>query len=290
MVDEELTKAIDELTEFPPGLAEEDKEEETPTPEPKEKVEEAPQEVEAKSEEPPKVEAKKEEKPLEPEEDELTVARKEIDALRAQLEVMAEGRFAEPPKPKEEVRPKVEEPRDIETISIPQAVQRPEAEIDFVKDVDLEEFISNKQTLNRVLNNVYRTAFENGRRISVEEALRHIPEVVKHNVVQQVTLRAATDDFYARNQDLQPYKKVVAVVAEALAASNPDWPLEKLFSETEVETRKRLLLHKRATEIATPVVTPPPRFAKVGKGTGKQAGDTRTDFQKQIDDLISEVR
>jgi hypothetical protein len=279
---EELSKQVDELTEFPSGLDKEEKEE-------KEEAKVEP-EVEVKPETTEEKVEKKEEK--EEEKDELTLAREELSSLRDRLEEMAGGKWES--KLVEET-PK-EEAKEVVTTPTPKVEPKTDlsAEIDFVKDVDLEEFISNKQVLNRVLNDVYRTAFETGRRVSVEDALRHIPDVVKFNVTQQVTLRAATEDFYARNQDLQPYKKVVAVVAEALAASNPNWPLEKLFSETESEARKRLLLHKKATDsnpaTQTTQALPKPKFAKVGKGDSRQSGDSRTDFQKQIDDLISEVR
>ena len=83
----------------------------------------------------------------------------------------------------------------------------------------------------------------------------------------QKTLKEMSDNFYETNKDLQPFKKVVAVVFEEIASQNPKLPYNEVLGKVGVETRKRLELK------STPVIVPdpkdddgPPPLPRVKKG------------------------
>jgi hypothetical protein len=85
------------------------------------------------------------------------------------------------------------------------------------------------------------------------------------------------DEFYTENKDLKSFKKAVAAVYEELASENPDWKLDKIFEETEKETRKRLELQKKAgTSTDAPTTSAPkgPRFPKTKSSRNRQKPNT----------------
>ena len=142
------------------------------------------------------------------------------------------------------------------------STETPFKEIDFLgKDIDLDELTRNPDMFNKILNKVYKLGSDASRSFQ-ETTLKNIPDIVKSNVVAQATLKKKVDEFYGANKDLKPFRKAVAAVYEELASENPDWKLDKIFEETEKETRNRLELQKKAGATSAPTTDAPkkPRF------------------------------
>lgn len=115
-------------------------------------------------------------------------------------------------------------------------------EVDFVKDIDMDELTRDPAEFNKLLNSVY----SQGIKSSQEGVLKGIPTIVSNNVKTVIALREASDNFYKDNEDLAPFKKVVALVFEETASEHPDWKYDKVLEESGTEARKRLELHKNA--------------------------------------------
>jgi len=122
-------------------------------------------------------------------------------------------------------------------------------EVQFLsEDVDLDDLIRDTKEFNKILNKVYQQGINTARKTLGEGVLRSIPDIVKNNIAQFSALRKASEDFYEKNVDLQPFKKVVAATFEEIASANPDWSYEKAMEETGKEARNRLELHKKAID------------------------------------------
>lgn len=115
---------------------------------------------------------------------------------------------------------------------------------DFLGDLDLDDLISDKDSFNKLLNNVYQQGIK-GAGVVREAILRDIPSIVRSNVTIISEMQKATNDFYSDNPDLAPFKKVVAAVFEETQTKNPSKKFTELLDEVGKEARRRLDLHKR---------------------------------------------
>jgi hypothetical protein len=95
-----------------------------------------------------------------------------------------------------------------------------------------------------MLNKVYRSGIDTTRRQVGEGVLRKIPEIVKLNVETVIAMKTINDQFYKDNEDLKPYKKVVAAAFEGVMSEHSDWKVEDMMKETEKVARGTLELHK----------------------------------------------
>lgn len=220
------------LEEESEELKEEPKEEEKE--EPKEDEEEEPEE---ESKEEPKGEKEEEQKPNEKD--------LEIEALKAENERLK----AEQKKGKEE-----------------EEKEEKFEEQDFIGDVDLDDLFHDKAELNKLLNSVYSKGVKDARKLTSERVLLSIPDIVKHNIDLQTSLREASEQFYADNQDLKPFRKVVATVFEEVASKNPGKKLGEVMKIVAQEARKSLDLHKEAKGKEKPGV---PKLPNKKSGTGE---------------------
>jgi len=116
----------------------------------------------------------------------------------------------------------------------------------FIEDIDTEELSEDPEKLNELLNKVYQQAITDTRKVLGESILRSIPDIVKTNIAVISNLQKASEQFYEQNQDLKPFKKVVASVFEELASKNPDKQYNEILEIVGDEVRKRLDLHKKA--------------------------------------------
>jgi hypothetical protein len=217
-------------------------------------VEVPPEKVEEKVETPPATEApapvedKVEKVELPPTDDELTQLKKENEELRLKVADKVV-----------EVKPKEKPP----------ITDAPVEDHDFLKDVDIDEVTRDTSSFNKLLNTIYKKAVESVRgevRKTKEETIQSIPNIVSTNMELQKTLKEMSDNFYESNKDLQPFKKVVAVVFEEIASQNPKLPYNEVLGKVGVETRKRLELKPI---VITPNVKdddPPPSLPRVKKG------------------------
>jgi len=165
--------------------------------------------------------------------------------------------------------------------------QAPPEDYVFVKNEDeLENLLRNPEDFNKLLNSVYRRGAEDIIRQSSESTLRGIPSVVRHNVDLALKMKAINDKFYSDNEDLKPFKKIVASHFEAAVSEHPDWKVDDLLGETEKRTRSTLELHKKATE---PPKKNPPKLPPGSKGSKQQTTKPKTSsLQAEIDEMNRE--
>ena len=135
---------------------------------------------------------------------------------------------------------------------------------DFIGDQDIEDIIHDKDTFNKLLNSVYTKGVNDSKKISTEDILSSIPDIVKHNLNLLTLLKETSDKFYNDNKDLVPFKRVVAAVFEDIVAQNPDKKYTELMNLVAPEARKRLDLHKQVV-----------RKEKNEKGGEKKGGGPR---------------
>ena len=135
---------------------------------------------------------------------------------------------------------------------------------DFIGDQDIEDIIRDKDTFNKLLNSVYAKGVNASKKISTEDILSSIPDIVKHNLNLLTLLKETSDKFYNDNKDLVPFKRVVAAVFEDIVAQNPDKKYTELMNLVAPEARKRLDLHKQVM-----------RKEKNEKGGEKKGGGPR---------------
>jgi len=135
---------------------------------------------------------------------------------------------------------------------------------DFIGDQDIEDIIRDKDTFNKLLNSVYAKGVNASKKISTEDILSSIPDIVKHNLNLLTLLKETSDKFYNDNKDLVPFKRVVAAVFEDIVAQNPDKKYTELMNLVAPEARKRLDLHKQVV-----------REEKNEKGGEKKGGGPR---------------
>jgi hypothetical protein len=167
-------------------------------------------------------------------------------------------KLEEAEKKKEEV--KKEEPKETSLTFEPQ---------DFIGDQDPEDIVRDKDSFNKLLNNIYTKGITDARKLISEHVLLSIPDIVKANVEIVTTLRETSEKFYADNEDLKPFKRVVAAVFEDLASKNPDKKYTEIMDEVGNEARKRLNLQKAATKKKDD--PPPPKLPSKSGGAREKS-------------------
>ena len=238
----EIEEMLSALGDPAPEKDEHEEEEEKEEKEETEEKEEKEEEKETKEDE--ETEEKEEETEEETDKDKI------IENLRKRLEERSG-----PPQEKEEVKEKTDEEKAAEAERIKaekEAREKAEAlkfeDQDFIGDLDLDDLTRDKTALNKILNTVYTKGVNDSKRIATEGVLNTIPDIVKHNLTILTTLKEASDKFYKDNNDLAPFKKVVAAVFEEIASKNPDKKYSDLMDLVAPEARKRLELHKKAVK------------------------------------------
>lgn len=121
-------------------------------------------------------------------------------------------------------------------------------EQDFIGESDVDDLISDPKEFNKLLNDLYKKTISDARQLVGEAVLRSIPDIVRANVTIINDLQKASDEFYSTNEDLKPFKKVVATVFEEVASENPGKPFNEIFPKVADEARKRLELYKKTVQ------------------------------------------
>lgn len=139
---------------------------------------------------------------------------------------------------------------------------------DFLKDLDLEDVMRDSKEFNKLLNSIYQKAVTDTQDTMGIKINQTVP-----NMVSMVSnLQKATESFYDDNEDLKPFKKVVAHVFDDLVATNPDKPYSDIMSDVAPEVRKRLELPKYIKKQKEAKKTPPKlpsKKKKPGRATPK---------------------
>ena len=200
----------------------------------------------------------------------------ELEIIKAQNEKLLEtiNSMLSPKEPekKEKKEDEGEEEKEVDT-------SKP---IQYVTDKDLEEAgmedIS-ADFLNKFANKI--------RVQTLKDSLKGTAKVVTKHVQERQRLTDIADKFYKKNDDLVNHKAFVGFRVNMLANKHPDWSYTKLFDEVGDDVREQLGLKKMAKKIEKDRQKKKPAFVKKTKTKGKGAEkETRTDTQKEIDDLI----
>lgn len=161
----------------------------------------------------------------------------------------------------------------------------------------VHKFVEKEEDLDKILNSVDNfNEFLSGvvKKVQEETTAAIIPNII--GVADStVARRMAVSEFFNANQDLIPYRSYVGVVANEIAAANPEWGLDKVIEGLGTEVRKKLAIVQAQPGEVPPIVppsgTPPvedpndPAFVG-GTGARKGAPGTKTKMQQGIDDLI----
>ncbi len=190
---------------------------------------------------------------------------KTIESLRKENEELKKAKVETKVEPKEEPKPTTLE------------------EQDFIGELDPEEIIRDKNSLNKLLNSVYMKGVADAEKVTSEKILLHIPDIVKYNIGIMNDLKETSENFYKENPDLKPFSKVVAAVFEELMSNNPGKNYKDLVKEVGDETRKRLDLHKKA------VVEEKKPEDKTPKLPTKKGSITVTDKKPNTSPLQNEI-
>jgi len=160
-------------------------------------------------------------------------------------------------------------------------------EQDFVGELDIEELVHDPKEFNKLLNNIYQKAVTDTRQILGEGVLRSIPDIVKTNIGIMTNLKKASEKFYEDNEDLKPFKKVVAAVFEEITSEHPDKKYDEVLNEVGDEVRKRLDLKKESVKKkgVDDKGNPPKLPRKSGKAGDSK--DNKPDLSPLQDDIAS---
>lgn len=236
---------------------------------------EPPVETEAPSTEAPseefETEAPTTEAPVNSEDDEMERLRLENAELRALMEADNSTK-APSTKPASTQAPTTDTPIE---------------DVDFLGGVDMEDVTGNKNTLNKVLNLVFKKGIEQGQTLK-EGVLRSIPSVVTNVANQQIGLKESVDKFYRDNPDLATpkRKKIVALKAEKAISEDPAITLSQAFDIAEKETREILKLKKKT--VVKREKGDRPSFGKKAKGKQKVKSKPKlTELQQDLNDMIA---
>lgn len=158
--------------------------------------------------------------------------------------------------------------------------EEPEKPTVFLKDkAEYDSVFERPEVFNEILN---RVATAGG-----EKVLKALPKIIRTVVQQQVDMQTKTAKFFAGNKDLLQHRQFASFVANDMIGQNPNWTLDKLYTELGGEVRKRLGL--KAGAVANAGKKGAGAFPGT-KGTGARqvAGKSGqlTPIEQEIKDLI----
>jgi len=162
----------------------------------------------------------------------------------------------------------------------------PIAEEDFLGDLDLDEVSRDPKLFNQLLNKLRKGSIEYSRaevKRAVESVVRSIPDIVKNNVALTATLKEVNEKFYKDNEDLKPWKKMVAAVFEEKFSEDPSKTYTNLLPEVAVETRRRLGLQKNANNSKDKDT--PPKLPRKKGGPRQQPKPDTDPLMDEMDEM-----
>lgn len=157
---------------------------------------------------------------------------------------------------------------------------------DFVGELDIEEVARDSKEFNKLLNKIYQKAVTDAHQMTDESVLRSIPDIVRTNLSLMIGLQKASEEFYKENEDLKPFKKVVAAVFEDLSSKEPGKKYDEVLKNVGDEVRKRLDLQKRVVALDKDKdkgKDNPPRLPhKAGNLKGKESKPNLSPMQDEL--------
>ncbi|MCK4330887.1 hypothetical protein KAX02_13740 [candidate division WOR-3 bacterium] len=153
---------------------------------------------------------------------------------------------------------------------------------DFVKDIDMDDVASDSAVLNKILHAVEIRV----RQQTAEQILRSLPQVVTSQVQQQTYFKKMADTFYEDNKDLVNVKQVVKACAQQLRKNNPEWEIEKIFTEAAIKTRETLGMSVQKVTVDEDITSAEDAaFAKSKGGSKSNLKQRKSSLQAEIDEL-----
>ena len=196
------------------------------------------------------VEEVEEEEEIEDVEEEDDVS-PEIEGLRRQIAEISARAMA-----KEQVEPE------------PESIKTPQMDPKSFLTPDLHErILEDPSKLNGVLNEVYRQAVETviGQVKELEPRMvASVSRAAQKEVQTTIPMYMQVQDFFRKNEDLVPYRKLVQVMSEEISQEKPNLTVDEMLAETESAVRKSLALAEKTKKKDTPKKRP--SFAKGTKG------------------------
>ena len=201
----------------------------------------------------------------------------QIDRLLAEIDRLSGQEIPEDRKiPEEEEKVSEVEKKTEDLISDKDAIH------DFIKDIDMDDVSSDPKVFNKILHAVVARVQQQ----TTEQVLRSIPEVVMSQVRQQSYFKKMADDFYTDNKDLVNVKQVVRACAQQLQKNNPEWEIEKVFSEAATKTRETLGMSAHVIEKEEELPSADDAaFAKQKGGSKSNLKRQKSSLQTEIDEL-----
>lgn len=257
----------DLLDESPSDETSEEEEIEEVEEEEQEEEEEEEAEEESEEEEPEEEESEEEEETEETEEDET-----------------------EDDEEDEEAQKTLDEMRNFVNAEAAKASQSLEEDDE---DVQLEKFEITQEDYETALESPEKFSELINRAITVDR--KNIELTQKKQAKQFAKIQKAVDDFYTENADLKQFDNVVSLVAGNLQREHKDWSYEDVLKNAESIVRDKLKLPKtnkerkvkkksQKVEAKKKVIKSTVKTPKASRNKGE---DTRSEKQKQIDDLIN---
>lgn len=157
----------------------------------------------------------------------------------------------------------------------------------FMEGLDINDVLATSENLNSLLATVYNEAMTSASKLSAEQILQNLPNIMSTYVTQHLTMTKLVDDFYASNPDLQQAKQTVAAVANKIAAEHPEFTPTQVFDASAVETRSLLRIKGMAPAQATPARGQKPAFAPATNGRVRNTAPMLTGIEKDVLDLIT---
>ena len=163
---------------------------------------------------------------------------------------------------------------------------------DFLTEDDVADIMLNpREVLTKLAEKVYLKARE--------DTMKDIPRLVESGARRQTALANAQDKFRSENADLleaaeklPAVARLIRITADEIQSTNPDWTIERVFTETGQQVRSAIKLGKKAQEIEKSVTTNNNQLRKP-KGTRKSPGlkaDKRSGLQKDLDAMLDTIR
>jgi len=159
---------------------------------------------------------------------------------------------------------------------------------DFIEDEDIDELITDKKSLNKLLNKVFLKGVELTRREAAEairKFTKQLPSAVHANLYTIETTRKAAEQFYSDNPDLSSHKPKVRETFDELVNQHPDWTYDKLLKETEVIVRKKHNLKKQPSDGGPPKL--PKKKTQQRQTPTRQSDNPVLEEMDQMDKALS---
>ena len=161
------------------------------------------------------------------------------------------------------------------------ATEAPIEEHDFIGDANLDDLTRDPKEFNKLLNRVYSLGVKSSRELT-SGAAEALPGVVETTIQTQTILKTAIDNFYDTNEDLKPFKKVVATVYSEEVEKDPKKKLTDVLADVAIETRNRLELKEPKVK---PKPKPKPKLPRKIGSSQRRVDDKPTGVESELDDM-----